>query len=434
MAATSADRLDVIIFGASGFTGKYTVYEAVSVLNGLRWGVAGRNREKLQQVLKEMGAKAQKDLSQIPIIVADVFDEASLLEMAKRCRIVVNTAGPYRFYGEKVVSACIEAGTHHVDVSGEPQYMETMQLKYNERAKERGVYIVSACGFDSIPADMGVIFVEKNFDGVVNSVETFIESGMKDGAPTDVGNAGLNYGTWESAVFGLAHADELRAIRKGLFPRRLPKFYPVLKQRPLMFRSTEVDKVCLPFPGSDRSVVMRSQRFLYDNDKKRPVQMHAYICFPSWLVAITVAFFASIFGLMAKFQVGRRLLLQYPGFFSAGLASKSGPSEAAMENSFFKMTIKANGWPKSDRLAESTDQYTEPPNKTLSVRVTGPNPGYGATCVALLSTALTILRESDKMPGTGGVLPPAAAFSKTSLISELEKHEHGMKFEILANK
>ncbi|XP_001358985.1 saccharopine dehydrogenase-like oxidoreductase [Drosophila pseudoobscura] len=429
----ATDRLDVIIFGASGFTGKYTVFEAVTVLNGLRWGIAGRNREKLESVLKQMGAKSKKDLSQTPIFIADINDETSLLEMAKRCRIVVNTAGPYRFHGEKVVNACIEAGTHHVDVSGEPQYMETMQLKYDKRAKERGVYVVSACGFDSIPADMGVVFVEKNFDGVVNSVETFLESGVKEGTGPGT-RAGLNYGTWESAVYGLAHSDELRGIRQKLFPQRLPKFYPLLKHRPLIFRSTEVDKVCLPFPGSDRSVVMRSQRFLYDQDKKRPVQMHAYVGFPSWIAAAAVVLFASIFGLMSKFQIGRTLLLKYPGIFSGGLASRDGPSEESMERTYFKMTFKAIGWPQADRLAESTDQYTVPPTKTLMVRVSGMNPGYGATCVALLSTAVTILRESDKMPNNGGVLAPAAAFSKTSLISELEKHEHGMKFEILANK
>ncbi|ALC46573.1 CG5167 [Drosophila busckii] len=427
------ERLDVIIFGATGFTGKYTVFEAVSVLKDLRWGVAGRNREKLQAMLKEMGAKAKKDLSQTPMFIADVNDEASLTEMAKSCRIVVNTAGPYRFYGEKVVKACIEAGTHHVDVSGEPQYMETMQMKYNERAREKGVYVVSACGFDSIPADMGIVFVEKNFDGVVNSVETFLVNGARD-INADCGKAGLNFGTWESAVYGLAHADELRGIRQKLYPERLPKFYPILKHRPLMFRSSEVNKVCLPFPGSDRSVVMRSQRYLYEHDKKRPVQMHAYIGFPSWVVAGAVALFATIFGLMSKFKFGRTLLLKYPGVFSGGFVSREGPSEARMERTFFKMTMKATGWPSSQRLAESTDQYTEPPTKTLMVRVSGPNPGYGSTCVALLSAAVTILRDSNKMPSTGGVMPPGAAFSKTSLISELEKHEHGMKFEILANK
>ncbi|XP_017100340.2 saccharopine dehydrogenase-like oxidoreductase [Drosophila bipectinata] len=429
-----AERLDVIIFGASGFTGKYTVLEAVTVLGGLRWGIAGRNPEKLRATLKEVGVKAKKDLSQVPVIIADVNDEAALLEMAKKCRIVVNTAGPYRFYGENVVKACIEAGTHHVDVSGEPQYMETCQLKYDQLARQKGVYVVSACGFDSIPADMGVIFLEKNFDGVVNSVESFLESGIKQGEGSNDSSAGLNYGTWESAIYGLAHSDELRGIRQQLYPQKLPKFYPVLRPRPLLFRSSEVDKVCLPFPGSDRSVVMRSQRFFYNQDMKRPVQMQAYVGFSSWMIASVVIFFASIFGLLSKFKIGRTLLLKYPKLFSGGLASREGPSEDSMERTFFKMTFKAVGWPRTDRLAEGSDQYTEPPTKTLMVRVSGMNPGYGATCVALLCTALTILRESEKMPNNGGVLTPAAAFSKTTLISELEKHEHGMKFEILANK
>uniref|UniRef100_A0A1I8PW73 Saccharopine dehydrogenase NADP binding domain-containing protein n=1 Tax=Stomoxys calcitrans TaxID=35570 RepID=A0A1I8PW73_STOCA len=425
-----ADRLDVIIFGASGFTGKYTVYEAVSVLGDLKWGIAGRNRKKLEDVLQDMGIKANKSLKNIPIIIADIDNQSSLLEMARRCRVLVNCCGPYRFYGESVVRACIEAGTHHVDVSGEPQYMETMQLKYHDKAKKRNIYVVSACGFDSIPADMGVIFIEKNFDGVVNSVETYLQSYTK-GGPTD-GKGALHYGTWESAVYGLAHANELRGIRQKLYPEKMPRFQPVLKHRPLIFRSEIVDGVCLPFPGSDRSVVMRSQRFLYEQDKKRPIQMHAYVAFGSYLTACLVAMAAVTFGLLAKFSFGRRLLLKYPSLFSFGFASHEGPSEADMERTYFTMTMKALGWPKLE-----TSLTTEPsgsPTKSLMVRVSGPNPGYGSTCVALLSTAKTILRDSSKMPSTGGVYPPGAAFAKTGLISELEKHEHGMKFEILANK
>ncbi|XP_023292235.2 saccharopine dehydrogenase-like oxidoreductase [Lucilia cuprina] len=427
----AAEKLDVIIFGATGFTGKYTVYEACSVLENIRWGIAGRNRDKLEAVLKDMGAKANKNLMDTPIILADVNDEKSLVEMAKRCRVVVNLCGPYRFYGEPVVRACIEAGTHHVDVSGEPQYMETMQLKYHAKAQEKGVYIISACGFDSIPADMGVVFIEKNFDGVVNSVETYLKSYTK-GGPT--GGAGIHYGTWESAVYGLAHASELRGIRSQLYSERLPKFQPILKNRPLIFRSEVVNSVCLPFPGADRSVVMRSQRFLYEQERKRPVQMHAYVAFGSYLTASLVALFAVLFGLMTKFSFGRRLLLKYPKIFSLGFTSHEGPTEAAMERTYFSITMKALGWPQSERLAEPTDQYTNPPSKSLMVKVSGPNPGYGSTCVALLCSALTVLKESDKMPGSGGVLPPGAAFAKTSLISELEKHEHGIKFEILANK
>lgn len=430
-----ANKLDVIIFGASGFTGKYTVFEAISVLKNLRWGIAGRSHSKLQQVLETMGAKASQDLSQIPIIIADISDKASLEAMARQCQVLINCCGPYRFHGEPVVKACIEAGTHHVDVSGEPQYMETMQLKYNSLAEKHNVYVVSACGFDSIPADMGVVFVEKNFDGVVNSVETYLESYTKGSGSH--GGAAIHYGTWESAIYGLAYANELRGIRSKLFGSRLPPFEPILRHRFPMFYSDLVDGVCLPFPGSDRSVVMRSQRFLYEKDQKRPVQMHAYVAFKSRMAAFCVAVFAIVFGLFAKFSFGRQLLLKYPKLFSMGFISHEGPSEAKMENTFFSLTIKAMGWPYTDRSSQintSKQIFPDSPSKSLMVRISGQNPGYGATCVALLCSALMILREKDKMPGTGGVLPPGAAFARTSLISELEKYEHGMKFEILANK
>lgn len=427
-----SEKLDIIIFGASGFTGKYTVFEAVSVLQNYRWGIAGRSQEKLENVLQEMGAKAQKNLKDIPIIIADIKNEASLLAMAKRCRVLVNCCGPYRFFGEPVVRACLEAGTHQVDVSGEPQYMETMQLKYNKQAQERKVFIISSCGFDSIPSDLGVVFIEKNFDGVVNSVESYLQTSVTgDGSR---GGAGIHYGTWESAVHGLAHSSELKELRKKLYEEKLPKFTPVLKPRPLIFRSEIVNGVCLPFPGPDRSVVMRSQRFLYENEHKRPVQMYPYVTFPSWLAAVLVALLAVSFGFLTKFTFGRRLLLKYPKVFSLGFVSHEGPTEARMEQTHFSFIMRAKGWPSSEKLSEPTDQYADLPTKTLTVKVSGSNPGYGATCVALLSTAVIILKENDKLPGTGGVLPPGAAFAKTSLISELEKHDHGIKFEILANK
>uniref|UniRef100_D3TLJ2 Putative saccharopine dehydrogenase n=1 Tax=Glossina morsitans morsitans TaxID=37546 RepID=D3TLJ2_GLOMM len=425
------EKLDVIIFGASGFTGKHTVFEAISVLTNLKWGVAGRNRIKLEAILEDIGTKAGKNLMSIPIIVADVDDESSLLQMARRCHVLVNCVGPYRFYGEPVVRACIESGTHHVDVSGEPQYMETMQLKYDREAQEKNVYIVSACGFDSIPADMGMIFIEKNFDGVVNSVEAYLQSDVRGGPPN---SAAIHYGTWESAVYGLAHADELRGIRSQLYTEKLPKFQPILKHRPLIFRSEIVNGICLPFPGSDRSVVMRSQRFLYEKEGKRPIQMHAYVVFRTWFIAVCAACFFVMFGMTAKFSFGRKILLKYPKFFSMGLISHEGPSESQMERTYFSLTMKALGWPKPERSSNSVKEFRDPPTKTLTVKISGINPGYGATCVALLCTAVIILKESDKMPGTGGVLSPGAAFAKTSLISELEKHEHGMKFEIFANK
>lgn len=274
-----ADRLDVIIFGASGFTGKYTVYEGVKLLSKLKWGVAGRSKEKLEKILKEMGVKSGTDLSNIPIIIADVNDEGSLLKMAESAKVIVNCCGPYRFYGEPVVKACINAGAHHVDVSGEPQYMERMQLEYNELARAKGVYIISACGFDSIPIDLGMVFYEKHFDGEVNAVETYLQTYSSEGGQGGQGGAVLHYGTWESAVYGLAHANELRGLRSKLFTTKLPDLHPKLKSRRSIHKSEIIDKWCLPFPGSDRSVVMRSQRILFENDQKRPVQLRAYVAF-----------------------------------------------------------------------------------------------------------------------------------------------------------
>ncbi|XP_058812202.1 saccharopine dehydrogenase-like oxidoreductase [Topomyia yanbarensis] len=424
----STDRqLDVIIFGASGFTGKYTIYEGIKVLAGLKWGIAGRSRDKLTKVLQEVEKKADKDLSETPIVIADVKDAESLKKMAEQCRIVVNCCGPYRFYGEPVVQACIEAGTHHVDVSGEPQYMESMQLKYNQQAKEKGVYVVSACGFDSIPADLGTVFLQKKFDGVVNSVETFLETSQKAKA---TGGAMLHYGTWESAIYGLAHANELRGIRSQLYPTRVPNFQPKLKDRPILHRTKFVNnKWCMPFPGSDRSVVMRSQRYFYDVEHKRPVQMRAYVTFSSIVEVIGVILVGAVFAIMTRFKLGRQLLLKYPRCFSLGFASHEGPKEESMENTEFALYFKGEGWEKGQELLEPSDQFKVPPNKKIKVKVSGTNPGYGATCVALLLSATTILKESDKMPSSGGVFPPGAAYAKTKLIEELCKN--GFKFEVL---
>lgn len=108
--------------------------------------------------------------------------------------------------------------------------MEKMQLEYNELAREKEVYIVSACGFDSIPADLGTVFFEKTFNGQVNAIESFMWF-KYIGPGTPEKGAALHYGTWESAIYGLAHANELRGLRSKLFKERLPVIGPVMRER-----------------------------------------------------------------------------------------------------------------------------------------------------------------------------------------------------------
>ncbi|XP_055613557.1 saccharopine dehydrogenase-like oxidoreductase isoform X2 [Uranotaenia lowii] len=343
--------------------------------------------------------------------------------MAQQCRVVVNCCGPYRLYGEPVIQACLEAETNHVDVSGEPQFLEGMQLKYHEAAAEKGIYLISACGFDSIPADMGTVFLEQQFDGVVNSVEAYVTSKMK--GRREMGF--IHYGTWASAVHAIANMDEVGKIRRDLFKTKLPEIEPKLKEKSAIHKSN-AGKWSLPFMGADRSCVMRTQRFFYETENKRPLQMKAYISFGNFVEVCAVSFVGAIFWLLVKSSLGQNLLLNYPRLFSLGAVSHEGASEEAMNNTFFTLHFEGRGW--EEKLSDPKEKYSYPPNKVIQTKVSGKNPGYGATCVALLLSARTILQESDKMPGRGGFLTPGAAFAKTNLIQQL--CENGFTFEVVS--
>ncbi|XP_046635141.1 saccharopine dehydrogenase-like oxidoreductase [Daphnia pulicaria] len=415
-----AREYDLIIFGATGFTGQYVVMEVARVADEekLTWAVAGRHVEKLKQVLEKAENVTGKSLTNVGVIKADVSDPNSLSEMAKKGKIVLNCVGPYRFYGEAVVKACVENGTSHLDISGEPQFLERMQLDYNSTARDNDCYVVGACGFDSIPADMGTVFLEQEFDGQVNSVETYLNIKAKHGFR-------LHYGTWQSAIYGFACANELKPLRKKLFPQRLPECQPKLKSRGPLHQNPIVKSWCLPFPGSDRSVVMRSQRYLYEKEKKRPVQMSAYVQFTSLIAAVLMISTATVFGIFASFKFGRSLLEKYPKVFSFGAFDHKGPTKKEMDGTSFVLTLAGKGW--SEKLAEPTDVNKSRPEKELVVQVSGPEPGYVATPICLVQAALVLLREADKLPSEGGVYPPGAAFGKTSLIKRLTKY--GVKFE-----
>jgi hypothetical protein len=131
--------------------------------------------------------------------------------------------------------------------------------------------------------------------------------------------------------------------------------------------------------------------------------------------------------MMSKFACGRRLLLAHPKFFTAGFVSHEGPKEEQNENAMFEITFIGEGW--KEKQSDPTAEFDMPYNKKMITRVTGPNPGYGSTCICLLVSAITILKESDKMPDQGGVFAPAAAFKNTSLISELQKNN--ISFEVV---
>jgi len=142
---------DIIVFGATGFTGRL-VAEYLAKRKPARWAIAGRNRDKLAA----LGIDA-------PIVVGDASDPAQCAALARQARVVCTTVGPYSQYGSALVAACAEAGTHYCDLTGEVHWMRQMIDAHHERAKATGARIVHACGFDSIPSDLGTWATQQEF-------------------------------------------------------------------------------------------------------------------------------------------------------------------------------------------------------------------------------------------------------------------------------
>jgi short subunit dehydrogenase-like uncharacterized protein len=151
-----AREFDIIVYGATGFTGRLVAEYLATHYPDVRWAMAGRSLTKLEEVRDEIGAPAAT-----PLLTANADDPASLTAMVARATVVITTVGPYQLHGEALLAACAETGTAYVDLCGEPAWMRHMIDKYHATAKASGARIVFSCGFDSIPFDLGVWAVQE---------------------------------------------------------------------------------------------------------------------------------------------------------------------------------------------------------------------------------------------------------------------------------
>ncbi|XP_047962039.1 probable mitochondrial saccharopine dehydrogenase-like oxidoreductase At5g39410 [Salvia hispanica] len=221
MAEINVKPYDVVILGASGFTGKYVVREALKFLNTpdsplKSLALAGRSPSRLSHALQWAGGP--KQAQGIPLLCADTSDPDSLDRLASQARIVLNCVGPYRLHGQPEVAACVESGCDYLDICGELEFMERMEATYHDEAVKNGSLLVSACGFDTVAAEMGMLFHSSYWAGASapSRVEAYLslESDRRIGA---------NYATYESAVLGVANADKLAELRRSSRRRPLPK-------------------------------------------------------------------------------------------------------------------------------------------------------------------------------------------------------------------
>ncbi|MBM0239384.1 saccharopine dehydrogenase NADP-binding domain-containing protein [Micromonospora sp. ATA32] len=193
-----ADRqFEVVLFGATGFTGSLTAeYLAAHAPVGTRWALAGRDGGRLRALRDRLGVDAG-------VVEADVADAGSLRRLAEAGRVVITTVGPYIRYGEGVVAACAEAGTDYVDLTGESEFVDLTYLRHHATAERTGARLVHACGFDSIPPDLGALFtVQQLPEGQPIRMRGYlsVSLGYSDGFPGIEGGKGKVQPTCEDVV------------------------------------------------------------------------------------------------------------------------------------------------------------------------------------------------------------------------------------------
>ncbi|XP_019456839.1 PREDICTED: probable mitochondrial saccharopine dehydrogenase-like oxidoreductase At5g39410 isoform X2 [Lupinus angustifolius] len=438
-------RFDLIILGASGFTGKYVVKEALKFLNNpssplKSIAVAGRNATKLTQTL-EWVARPNPPPS-IPILTADTTDPSSLRALCVQTSLIINCVGPFRLYGEPVVAACADTGCNYLDICGEPEFMERMEAKYHNRAVETGSLVVSACGFDSIPAELGFMFNSRQWvsPAVPNRVEAFVSL---ESERRIVGN----FATYESAILGIANAHKLQELRRSR-PRRAKPVVP--GPPPSKGETIENQKKlglwAVKLPSADSIVVRRTLSVLTENphglpglnehaemiEKReafwssvKPAHFGVKIGSKSLLGIFRIITVGIFIGLFGSFNLGRRLLLNFPSVFSLGWFREKGPSEEEVKSASFKMWFVGHGF-SNESLAS---QRNTKPDTEIVTRVMGPEVGYLTTSIILIQCALVLLSRRNDLP-KGGAYPPGIIFGPTDLQERLQ--QNGISFDIIS--
>ncbi|XP_023530251.1 probable mitochondrial saccharopine dehydrogenase-like oxidoreductase At5g39410 [Cucurbita pepo subsp. pepo] len=439
-----APLYDFIILGASGFTGKYVVREALKFLNPSpssplkSFALAGRNPTKLTETLK--WAAHPNSPPPIPLLTADVSDPQSIHHICTQTKLILNCVGPFRRYGEPVVAACVETGCDYLDICGEPEFMEKMEANYHERAVENGCLVISACGFDSVPAELGLMFNSKQWVGesAPNRIEAYLSLESKRKI---VGN----FGTFESAVLGVANAGRLVQLRRSRPRRPRPTIPgPPPPKGPTVEHNKETGLWAVRLPSADATVVRRTLSSLAQNphglpgvnerveeieqrttfwSSVKPAHFGVKIGSKSLIGTLRIIAVGMFIGLFGKTSFGRWLLLTFPSVFSLGWFKKKGPSEDEVDSASFKMWFVGHGF--SNKSGEGNGEA----DMKIVTRVMGPEIGYITTPIILVQCALIVLSKREVLP-KGGALTPGIVFGPTDLQKKLE--ENGICFDVIS--
>ena len=389
----SSSKFDIVVYGATGFTGQLVAEYLAAHYKGdsnLKWAMAGRSKDKLAAVRDAIGAPADTAL-----IVADASDPASLKAMVDQTRSVISTVGPYQLYGADLVAACVADGTDYLDLCGEPVWMRQMIDAHEATAKSTGARIVFSCGFDSLPFELGVFFVQATAKKVLGAPVNRVKGRVRAMKGTFSGGTAASI----KATFAAAAKDlSLVALLKDPFsltpgfegPKQPPGNKPAFDQdldawtAPFVMatintRSVHRSNLLMGFPyGKD---------FVYDE------------------MVLT--------GQGEKGEANAKLVVaanaQMGG--AGGPKPGEGPSKEERENGLYDLLFVA--------LA--------PDGKQVRAVVRGDrDPGYGSTSKMISECAICLLRDTPEVPA--GIWTPGAAMGN-KLIKRLVDHA-GLTFGV----
>ncbi|MEV7145708.1 saccharopine dehydrogenase NADP-binding domain-containing protein [Streptomyces sp. NPDC093084] len=381
---------DIVLFGATGFVGELTAgYLAAHAPQGLRWAIAARDERRLEALRERLLAGTD-----VGLLRADVAEPATVRALAEQARVVATTVGPYGRYGEDLVAACADTGADYLDLCGEPEFVDLTYVRHDARARETGSRLVHACGFDSVPHDLGAYFTVRELpEGVPLTVDGFVTA-----------DATFSGGTFASVLDQFARPRQMIAAardrarheprlmhRRASAPAGAPRF------------DGEIGAWALPLPTIDAQIVRRSAKALERYGPDFRYRHYAAVRrLPMALGGITAV---GAVAAAAQLPPARRWL-------SDRLRPGEGPSEEKRARSWFRVRFVGEGGGRR--------VYTE---------VSGGDPGYGETAKMFAEAALSL--AFDDLPATAGQVTTAQAMGD-ALIERLRGA--GIGFRVAATR
>ena len=408
--SATSPPFDLVVLGATGFTGQLVVrylLETYGVGGELAWAIAGRDQPKLEGLRDALGAP------ELPVLIADNHDRASLDALVAKTHVVCSTVGPYALHGDQVVAACVASGTDYCDLTGEVPWMHRMLARFASQAQQSGARIVHCCGFDSVPSDMGVAFIQAEAKARWGEPLTEVSMGV------EAMRGKMSGGTAASMINIIKEAKADPATARVLKnPYALcPEPYQTGQRQPYVSGpkyDSALGTWVAPFvmAAINTRVVHKShaltQRawgdgFTYDEAMATGRGIKGW--YRAWVWSLLLGGFAFGASIKPLRQLMANKWLPKPG---------QGPSPEEQARGFFKL-----------RFVGRTHQ-----GKTLTARVSGDrDPGYGATAKMLGEAAVCLATQISKKHLGGGFWTPSTALGEAYRQRLIDKA--GLTFELI---